>query len=263
MLKCTYLEIPQAPRTLAVLLSQIDWMWGAEMGANECGVVIGNEAVWTVEADGEPALLGMDLLRLGLERGETARDALKVITSLLEEHGQGGACAENDPSFTYHNSFLIADFNEAWVLETAGVRWVAERVTNGSRNISNGLTIGSKIDMMSEGLLDYAKGSQLWDGQSGDFHWANAFSSGGMDLSPFSRQACGGKLMARHSKSNSLNSAAMMEILRDHNGGICMHGGFETTAAMVSELRERNVATHWLTGRAHPCTSEFLEQRFP
>lgn len=36
--------------------------------------------------------------------------------------------------------------------------------------------------------------SQLWDGQSGDFHWANAFSSGGMDLSPFSRQACGGKL---------------------------------------------------------------------
>ena len=42
--------------------------------------------------------------------------------------------------------------------------------------------------------------------------------------------------------------AAMMEILRDHNGGICMHGGFETTAAMVSELRERNVATHWLTG---------------
>jgi len=40
----------------------------------------------------------------------------------------------------------------------------------------------------------------------------------------------------------------MMEILRDHNGGICMHGAFETTAAMVSELHERNVATHWLTG---------------
>jgi hypothetical protein len=29
---------------IEVLLSQIDWMWGAEMGANECGVVIGPSA---------------------------------------------------------------------------------------------------------------------------------------------------------------------------------------------------------------------------
>lgn len=39
----------------------------------------------------------------------------------------------------------------------------------------------------------------------------------------------------------------MMDILRNHPGGICMHGGFETTSAMVSELREGK-ATHWLTG---------------
>ena len=42
---------------------------------------------------------------------------------------------------------------------------------------------------------------------------------------------------------------AMMDILRNHPGGICMHGGFETTSAMVSELREGK-ATHWLTGDA-------------
>jgi secernin len=61
--KCTYLDIPQAASTYAVLLSQIDWMWGAEMGANECGVVIGNEAVWTkVPEETEKLLLGMDLV---------------------------------------------------------------------------------------------------------------------------------------------------------------------------------------------------------
>lgn len=114
MVSCTYIDIPQVQRTHAVLLSQIDWMYGAEMGANEHGVVIGNEAVWT-KVDIDPkdrALLGMDLVRLGLERGETSREALDVITNLLEEHGQGGPCAEDDPSFTYHNSFLICDFDE-------------------------------------------------------------------------------------------------------------------------------------------------------
>lgn len=63
-LQCTYIEVEQVWKTHAVILSRPSWLWGAEMGANEHGVCIGNEAVWTKEPVGEgEALLGMDLLR--------------------------------------------------------------------------------------------------------------------------------------------------------------------------------------------------------
>jgi dipeptidase len=59
------------------------------------------------------------LCRLGLERAKTAREAVDVITGLLGKHGQGGPCSDIRP-MTYSNSFLIADANEAWVLEAVG-----------------------------------------------------------------------------------------------------------------------------------------------
>nr|XP_015217772.1 PREDICTED: secernin-2 [Lepisosteus oculatus] len=141
--ECTYIEIPQAESTHAVVLSRPAWLWGAEMGANEHGVCIGNEAVWTrVPVSDTEALLGMDLVRLGLERGASAREALGVITALLEQHGQGGRCREDPALFSYHNTFLLADRSEAWVLETAGRLWAAQRVTAGVKNISSSESVG-------------------------------------------------------------------------------------------------------------------------
>ena len=269
VLKCTYLSIPQARETYSILISQIDWMWGCEHGANEHGVVIGNEAVWTLvpeELDGKgdikKLLLGMDLVRLGLERGRTSRAALEVITSLLEEHGQGGPCAEDDPSFTYHNSFLIADAKEAYVLETAGRHWVAQKWTSGGRNISNGLTIRTNFDLCSKGIREYATKAGLWDG-SDDFDFAAIFSEGGASLvdSNDGRQGRGRDLLDQHEGSQTFDKNAMISILRDHKGGICMHGSdFETTASMVSELfGDSSGNKHWTTG-PHPCTCTFSLQ---
>lgn len=73
------------------------------------------------------------MLRLGLERGDSAWAALNVITGLLEQHGQGGACRETVEPFSYHNTFLLVDRQEAWVLETAGKLWAAQKVTGEER----------------------------------------------------------------------------------------------------------------------------------
>ncbi|XP_015471730.2 secernin-2 [Parus major] len=174
--QCTYLEIEQAERTHAVVLSRPAWLWGAEMGANDCGVCVGNEGVWTREPLGETeALLGMDLVRLALERGGSAREALEVITALLERYGQGGSCKEEPVPFVYHNTFLLADRTEAWVLETAGRYWAAQRIREGSRNISNQLSIGSDITAEHAGLRERARGRGWWSGH-GEFSFARVFS---------------------------------------------------------------------------------------
>ena len=55
--KCTYITIPQVSETAAILMSQPYWMWGAEIGVNEYGVAIGNEAVATKEPIRDTGLL--------------------------------------------------------------------------------------------------------------------------------------------------------------------------------------------------------------
>jgi dipeptidase len=275
-LRCTYIDIPQVEHTHTVLLSRPFWMWGAEMGANELGVVIGNEAIFSkVPGPKEEALLGMDLLRLALERASTARQALDVITSLLEQHGQGGHAGFMHPTF-YHNSFLIADPQDAWVLETVERRWAARQV-RGAASISNCLTIGSEFDLSSNDLVSFIQAKGWSKGRQG-FDFARDYSDFIYTTFARGRQRCQRSQQLLKAKGREDSIFAVIATLRDHgenveaggfkpdrglfNYDICAHAGFgpvratQTTGSLVAYMHPQH-PVYFMTGTAAPCTSIF------
>ncbi|XP_044071623.1 secernin-3 [Siniperca chuatsi] len=257
--ECTYIEIEQAAHTHAVVLSRPAWLWGAEMGANEHQVCIGNEAVWGREsAEGDEALLGMDLVRLGLERADTAEKAVDVITELLEKYGQGGSCMEDECGFTYHNSFLISDRVEAWLLETSGKYWAAERVEGGYRNISNQYGITTKIDKEHPEMREYARSKGWWDGKT-QFNFATVFSfMTTARIEASGSRYCEGKKLLEKSNGH-ITAETMMDILRDKASGINMEGMFMTTGSMVSVIPRDSAlpGVHYFTATPDPERSVF------
>ena len=274
MLKCTYIEIPQAAHTHAVFLSRPFWIWGAEIGTNEYGVTIGNEAVFArVPYEYGESLIGMDYLRLGLERGATAREALEVITALLKEYGQAGNCGF-EHKLLYFNSFLIADPEEAWVLETVNREWAAKRIED-YYTISNRLTIGNQFDLSSDNLVSYAVEKGWCKGRE-DFNFAENYKdfifttfsdSGGrrcqtMDsLEPLAGQVTVQDLMGIL-RNHRYNPGSWSPDQRLYGADVCCHAswgpirGSQTTGSMVSELG-KDVQMHFYTGTAAPCTSVF------
>lgn len=260
-LRLTYISIDDAPATYACLLSRPFWMWGAEMGVNERGVAIGNEALHAkTPAQRRRALTGMDLVRLGLERGGTAREALDVIIGLLERHGQGGDCGHLG-RFYYNNGFIIADAAEAYVLETAGRSWVWERVRT-TRALSNAYSIGADHDGISADL-DRAERYDV----------AATLIDEARDAVSFGRGRCARGQALLDRTAPDLTPGAMMAILRDHgddpdwtpahtrNRTICMHASHgprrsQSVASMVSELKPDG-GVHWVTGSSAPCISLF------
>ncbi|MCC7130745.1 MAG: C69 family dipeptidase [Anaerolineae bacterium] len=273
--RMTYIEIPQAEHTYRVLLAKPFWIWGAEMGVNEHGVAIGNEAVFTrAPYVKDKAMIGMDLLRLGLERGSTAQGALEVMTGLLETYGQGGNCGFRHP-FYYHNSFWIADPREAWVFETAGPHWAARRV-QGVYTISNGLTIGNEWDLASKDLVNYAVG-RGWCKSRADFDFARCYSEPLYTSLSDCRRRCARSRALLEAKRSAVAVQDVMDVLRDHGEGaerdwrpdrgltgsnVCMHAGFgpvrasQSVGSLVSRLEPKG-GLHFLTGTAAPCTSVF------
>ena len=268
-LKTTYITIPQARQTNEIMLFKPSWIWGAEIGCNEFGLCIGNEAVFTKEPLASCSLIGMDYVRLALERCENAFGAMMLITDSLGRYNQGGNCAF-EGNASYHNSFLLADSSEAYVLETAGVFWAAKKIRS-FYAISNCLSIGEQFDYAHTGLVDHAieKG---WCDSAASFHFANCYgdrkltaATGGIER----RKLLTSKL---ESYAGAVTADIAKELLRLHDPGcesnpfvqsgrcsVCMHGGDEnknqTTGSFVAELGAVN--RYWATGASLPCVSAF------
>lgn len=272
--QCTFIQIPEIAENHAVFLSKPFQMWGAEMGANEYGLVIGNEAVFTnVKIEKKnTGLTGMDLLRLALQRTKKAKEALECILDLLSIYGQNACGGYQNKNFFYHNSFIIADPTEAFVLETAGKSWTYKRVKENS-SISNALSIEENHDAIH--LENEPRTFQgIWRREGNNFK--HNFS----DLL-YTSIAKGAKRQSR-TLTNILATGGksmpqtFFDTLRTHNipherfsphkantESICMHATglinpSDTTGSMVAEIRKNQVHTIWFSATSHPCMSIYL-----
>jgi hypothetical protein len=259
----------------AALLSCPTWLWGAEHGVNEHGVAIGNERVATTHdsSSATPALIGMDLVRLGLERARTATEAVETMTGLLEECGQGGI-ADATHADAYDSSFLVADPTSAFVLETAGRDYAVAPFTRGIA-ISNRIMLGTDWTRASRRLVPGADFDQFRDPSE---------PTGYADV-----RLAASRAFLTSTPSGGLTPAATAAHLRDHGDGpwgapgargpvtpppaqlgpdfsgvsVCMHlrDRYVTAASMIAELPEGiadGVPLRVWVAPGSPCASVFV-----
>jgi secernin len=248
-LRLAYLEIPDTCETLAHVGASPYWCWGHELGLNERGVAIGNEALFTRDLalnqdraramrPPEPGILGMELLRLGLERGGTAIEAIEVMTELLDRYGQWGAGVAGQPAAegAYDNSYLIADGREAWVLETTGNRWVAARVRRSAWSISNQATIRTDWDRASDDLAAHALEAGWRPSEDvGRFDFAAAYTDPQVPLQvSHIRLQRSRQLLGEAVRGGGADVAAAAAVLRGHCGGRSSRGRTSTQRDLTS-----------------------------
>jgi dipeptidase len=274
MVKCTYIEIPQVPHTYEVFLSKPYWIWGAEMGVNDHGVCIGNESIFTKAKPRKENkyLMGMDLLRLGLERGGTAKEALETIIALLVKHGQGGNHGHTHKTY-YNNEYLIADHKEAYVLVAIDRMWAWKRATT-AYSISNVISLGSDFDAVSDDLVQHAAGKGWATGKE-NLDLKRAYTAGfmtGMAVSD-DRAAC--TLAAI--RKEGVQITGFMDALRLHGSkdavpgynpvqnnriSVCAHATgltslSQTTGSLVAWCPPSGDFHVFSTGSSTPCVSTF------
>jgi secernin len=277
--RCQFVDVPEVAVTYRHIGSRPHWCWGYEHGFNEHQVVIGNEALPSRLPEAEEAkLVGMELIRLGLERSRSAAEALEVITGLVSRFGQG-KFANGAGIRTYDNGYIVADPHEAFIIETAGHQWAVKEVEK-TVGISNVYSLGSDWHSLSPGAEAGAAGPG-WTVQSGGrFDFAATYGD------PASWTGSGASRRARscallNLRMAEIDTATMMRILSDHGNGqspadsfqtdlevpwpaICMHPDQEnswgnTAASLIADLCAdgSRLPVYWCSFYS-PCLGLFL-----
>lgn len=122
----------------------------------------------------------VSLMTIALQRSKTAREAIRVMTSLVQEYGYA---SEGE-------SFSIADPNEVWILEMIGkgpkekgAVWVAIRIpdnciachANQSRIHQFNLKDKNNV-MYAKDVISFARKKGYFTGKDADFSFADAYA---------------------------------------------------------------------------------------
>ena len=120
------------------------------------------------------------LIYVTLQRAKTAREAISVMTSLVEKYGYN---SEGE-------TFSICDPNEAWIMEmqgtgagSKGVVWVAMRIPDDAICAhANQSRIGKfnmkdkKNVMYAKDVVSFARSKGWYQGKDADFSWKMAYA---------------------------------------------------------------------------------------
>ncbi|MFT3739262.1 MAG: C69 family dipeptidase [Breznakibacter sp.] len=120
------------------------------------------------------------LIYVALQRSRTAREAVKVMTSLVEEYGY----------YSGGESFSIGDPNEVWVMEMVGkgpgrkgANWVAVKIPDGmvsahanQARITTFPLKDSENCLYSKDVINFAREMKYFDGKDKDFSFSDAYA---------------------------------------------------------------------------------------
>lgn len=119
------------------------------------------------------------LIYVALQRSRTAKEAIKIMTSLVKEYGY----------YSSGESFTIADPNEAWIMEmigkgpgVKGAVWVAVRIPDDCIAAHANQSRIHKFDMSdkdnclySPDVISFAREKGYFSGANKDFSFADAY----------------------------------------------------------------------------------------